>query len=161
MGELFSSAQLHPGVGHDSKGLMENPWQARGHCSGWCLGPTDVCTGVRVGCIKELYSQTLLLSPSCQSPSAAVHVPGGSGGALTPALCGWRGHQSGQDLQREEEVKGGQLKAGSIGSRVAWLCSDLLVRSWALPGMAGSGRMPGSLARGQGCSILSASVSKS
>lgn len=37
-GELFSSTQLHPGVSHDSKGLMENPWQARSHCPGWCLG---------------------------------------------------------------------------------------------------------------------------
>lgn len=36
-GELFSSAQLHPGVGHDSEGLMENPCQARRHCPGWCL----------------------------------------------------------------------------------------------------------------------------
>lgn len=57
----------------------------------------DVCTRVGVGHIKGLYSQTPLPSPSCQSLSAAVHVPGGSGGALTPALCGWRGHQSGQD----------------------------------------------------------------
>lgn len=60
-------------------------------------GAMDVCTHVGVRHIKGLYSQTPLLSPSCQSLSAAVHVPGGSGGALTPALCGWRGHQSGQD----------------------------------------------------------------
>lgn len=96
-GRAFSSVHLHPGVRHDSKGLMENPWQARGAALGGVWGPMDVCTHVRVGHIKELCSQTPLLSPSCQSPSAAVHVPGGSGGALTPALCGWRGHQSGQD----------------------------------------------------------------
>lgn len=36
--ESSSSTQLHPGVGHDSKGLMENPWQARRRCPGWCLG---------------------------------------------------------------------------------------------------------------------------
>lgn len=95
--ESSSFTQLHPGVGHDSKGLMGNPWQARGTALGGAWGPTDVCTHVRVGHIKELYFQTPLLSPSCQSPSAAVHVPGGSSGALTPALYGWRGHQSGQD----------------------------------------------------------------
>lgn len=121
--ESSSFTQLHPGVGHDSKGLMGNPWQARGTALGGAWGPTDVCTHVRVGHIKELYFQTPLLSPSCQSPSAAVHVPGGSSGALTPALYGWRGHQSGQDLQREEEVEGGQLQSVRIGSRVAWLCS--------------------------------------
>lgn len=122
-GRAFSSVHLHPGVGHDSKGLMENPWQARGAALGGIWGPMDVCTHVRVGHIKELCSQTPLLSPSCRSPSAAVHVPGGSGGALTPALCGWRGHQSGQDLQREEEVTGGQLQTDSMGSRAAWRCS--------------------------------------
>lgn len=110
MGELFSSAHLHHGVGHDSKGLMGNPWQARGAALGGVWGPMDVCTCVGVGHIKELYSQTPLPSPSCQSLSAAVRVPGGSGGALTPALCGWRGHQSGQDLQREEGVTGDQLQ---------------------------------------------------
>lgn len=79
-------------------------------------GAMDVCTHVGVRHIKGLYSQTPLLSPSCQSLSAAVHVPGGSGGALTPALCGWRGHQSGQDLQREEVVKGGRLQTDTRGT---------------------------------------------
>lgn len=96
-GELFSSAQLHPGVGHDSKELMASPWQASQHCPGWCLRAHRRMYTCRLGHIKGLYSQTPLPSPSCLLPSAAVHVPGGSGGALTPALCGWRGHQSGRD----------------------------------------------------------------
>lgn len=110
---------------------MENPWQARGAALGGVWGPMDVCTHVRVGHIKELCSQTPLLSPSCQSPSAAVRVPGGSGGALTPALCGWRGHRSGQDLQREEEVTGGQLQtAWETGRPGSAQASSLAVGLW-------------------------------
>lgn len=69
------------------------------------LGPC-MYTRVRGQC-----SQTPPRSPSSQSPSVAAHVPGDSGGAWTPALRGWREHQSGQDLkmarERERWLKGG------------------------------------------------------
>lgn len=63
-------------------------------------GPMYVCTRVLGAgcCVRGRCSQIPPPSPSCLSRSVALRAPGGSGGVSIPALCGWRGYQSGQDL---------------------------------------------------------------
>lgn len=62
-------------------------------------GPMYVCTRVLGAgcCVRGRCSQIPPPSPSCLSLSVALRAPGGSGGVSIPALCGWRGYQSGQD----------------------------------------------------------------
>lgn len=60
-------------------------------------GALWLCAGLNPGVytrVKGRCSQTPPPSPSSQSPRVAVRAPGDSGGELTQALRGWRGHQS-------------------------------------------------------------------
>lgn len=67
----LSSAQLHPGVGHDSKGLMENPWQVRRPCPGCCLGAHRCMYTCRSGphqraVLSDSSSESLLSVTECR-----------------------------------------------------------------------------------------------
>lgn len=54
--------------------------------------------------VRGLCSQTPPPSPSSRPPSVAARAPGDSGAVSSPALRGWRGRQSGRDLEGGREV---------------------------------------------------------